>query len=107
LIGSAAGHFAQEAGGGVLLGLALGWIAFHAMHSIDDYNVEVMISLAVVMGGYSLARQIYVSGPVAMAVAGLMIGNVGVARAMSDTTRDYLIKFGSLIDEFSTPYCPC
>ncbi len=98
-IAAAAGQFAQEAGGGVALGLLLGWIAFHAMHSIDDYNVEVMISLAVVMGGYSLAHLIHVSGPVAMAVAGLMVGNAGVARAMSDTTRDYLIKFWSLIDE--------
>lgn len=92
-------HFLQEAGGGVLLGLAIGWIAYRAMRSIDDYNVEVMISLAVVMGGYSLAHVIHVSGPVAMAVAGLVIGNAAVAHAMSDVTRDYLIKFWALIDE--------
>ncbi len=91
--------FAVEAGGGVLLGLVTGWVAFRAMRSIDEYNVEVMISLAVVMGGYALARQLHISGPVAMAVAGLLIGNHGVAHAMSDTTRDYLIKFWSLIDE--------
>lgn len=91
--------FLVDAGGGVLLGLATGWVAFRAMQSTDEYNVEVMISLAVVMGGYALARQLHISGPVAMAVAGLLIGNAGVAEAMSDTTRDYLIKFWSLIDE--------
>ena len=91
--------FLVEAGGGIALGLITGWIAYRAMRSIDDYNVEVMISLAVVMGGYSLARVLHISGPVAMAVAGLLIGNKGVADAMSDTTRDYLIKFWSLIDE--------
>lgn len=91
--------FLREAGGGVLLGLGLGWVAFRAMRSIDEYNVEVMISLAVVMGGYSLAHAIHVSGPVAMAVAGLLIGNAGVAHAMSDVTRDYLLKFWALIDE--------
>ncbi len=69
------------------------------MRSIDEYNVEVMISLAVVMGGYRLAHWLHVSGPVAMAVAGLLIGNAGVALAMSDTTRDYLLKFWALIDE--------
>jgi len=91
--------FFTEAGGGVALGLVTGWVAFRAMRSIDEYNVEVLISLAVVMGGYALARQLHISGPVAMAVAGLLIGNHGVAHAMSDTTRDYLIKFWSLIDE--------
>lgn len=91
--------FAIEAGGGVLLGLVIGWIAFRAMRSIDEYKTEVMISLGVVMGGYSLASWIHVSGPVAMAVAGLLIGNSGVALAMSDITRDYLLKFWSLIDD--------
>ncbi len=57
-----------------------------------------MISLAIVMGGYALSHWLHVSGPVAMAVAGLLIGNHGVAHAMSDTTRDYLLKFWSLID---------
>lgn len=91
--------FVIEAGGGALIGLGAGYLAFRAMRSIDDYNIEVMISLAVVMGGYALAHWAHVSGPVAMAVAGLLIGNKGVALAMSDTTRDYLIKFWSLIDE--------
>ena len=91
--------FAIEAGGGILLGLAIGWIAYRAMCSIDDYKVEVMISLAVVMGGYAVARPLHASGPVAMAVAGLIVGNAGVAHAMSDTTRDYLHKFWDLIDD--------
>lgn len=91
--------FAVEAGGGILLGLAIGWVAFRAMRSIDDYKVEVMISLAVVMGGYAIARPLHASGPVAMAVAGLIIGNAGVAHAMSDMTRDYLHKFWDLIDD--------
>lgn len=98
-IDHASALFLQEAGGGVLLGLAVGWIGYRAMRSIDEYNVEVMISLAVVMGGYALASQLHLSGPVAMAVAGLLIGNKGVADAMSDVTRDYLLKFWSLIDE--------
>ncbi|MBI1197202.1 MAG: sodium:proton antiporter [Phenylobacterium sp.] len=98
-LGHAAELFLVEAGGGAALGLAVGYIAFRAMRSIDNYNVEVLLSLAVVMGGYGLAHQLHVSGPVAMAVAGLLIGNHGVALAMSDTTRDYLLKFWSLIDE--------
>lgn len=98
-VGRAAQAFLIEAGGGVLLGLAIGWIGFRAMRSIDEYNVELMISLAIVMGGYSLAGWLHVSGPVAMAVAGLLIGNAGVALAMSDATRDHMLKFWALIDE--------
>lgn len=82
-----------------MLGLVIGWIAFRAMCSIDDYKVEVLVSLAVVMGGYAIARPFHASGPVAMAVAGLIIGNAGVKHAMSDTTRDYLHKFWDLIDD--------
>ncbi len=95
----ALGHFAREALGGAALGLAIGGVGFAAMKSIDEYNIEAMISLAVVMGGYSLAMLLHVSGPVAMAIAGLIIGNAGIAHAMSDTTRDYIIKFWALIDE--------
>jgi CPA1 family monovalent cation:H+ antiporter len=98
-LGHAVGLFVQEAGGGVLLGLAVGWLAYGAMQSIDEYNVEVMLSLAVVMGGYAVAHALHVSGPVAMAVAGLVIGNHGVKHAMSETTQDYLLKFWSLIDD--------
>lgn len=98
-LGHATMDFMWEAGGGVVVGLVFGWIAFRAMRSIDEYNVEVMISLAVVMGGYSFSHFAHVSGPVAMAVAGLVIGNAGVAHAMSNLTQDYLLKFWALIDE--------
>lgn len=91
--------FVVEALGGAVLGLVVGWIGYSAMKAIDDYAVEVLVSLAVVMGGYSLASALHISGPVAMAVAGLLIGNKGVAEAMSDTTRDYLLKFWALLDE--------
>lgn len=96
---SATELFLIEALGGAAIGAAVGWIAFTAMRTIDEYNVEVMITLAVVMGGYALAHVLHVSGPVAMAVAGLLIGNFGVQHAMSETTRDHLLKFWSLIDE--------
>jgi CPA1 family monovalent cation:H+ antiporter len=98
-LGEAATNFLFEAGGGAALGLLIGWIAFHAMRSIDEYAIEVMISLAVVMGGYSVAQGLHISGPVAMAVAGLLLGNKGVDEAMSDVTQDYLIKFWGLIDD--------
>ncbi|EMD82112.1 cation:proton antiporter [Pacificimonas flava] len=91
--------FAAEAGGGILLGLAAGYIGFRAMRAIDVYSIEVLISLAVVMGGYALAMHLHLAGPVAMAIAGLLIGNQGVTFAMSDITRDYLLKFWELIDE--------
>ncbi|GGN53107.1 sodium:proton antiporter [Novosphingobium indicum] len=97
--GFAISHFMQEALGGAALGLTVGWIGYLAMKSIDEYVIEVMISLAVVMGGYSLAMGLHVSGPVAMAVAGLIIGNAGMANAMSEVTRDHVVKFWTLIDE--------
>ena len=98
-IGHAAVLFAQEAIGGGALGLALGWLAMKVMSSIDDYRVEVLVTLATVMGGYSLAAALGVSGPVAMAVAGLMLGNHGAGEVMSETVRDYVLKFWSVIDE--------
>ena len=91
--------FLIEAVGGALFGLAVGWIGFRAMKGIDEHNLEILITLAVVMGGYALAGALHVSGPVAMAVAGLLIGNHGVALAMSETTRQHLLGFWSLIDE--------
>lgn len=98
-VGEGARLFALEAGGGMAAGLAAGWLGYRAMHSMDEYGLEVLISLAVVMGGYALCEQLHFSGPLAMAVAGLVIGNQGVDHAMSDVTRDYLIKFWELIDD--------
>ena len=91
--------FLIEALGGVVLGGVIGWIAYRAMKAIDDYSVEVMITLGTVMGGYALAHALHISGPVAMAVAGLIVGNHGVSFAMSDRTKDYVLKFWALIDE--------
>ena len=91
--------FAVEALGGATLGMAAGWTAFLALRSIDDHNLEVLITLALVMGGYALAHSFGVNGPIAMAVAGLIIGNHGRRFAMSNNTRDHVNKFWSLIDE--------
>ncbi|MDG6078718.1 sodium:proton antiporter [Erythrobacter litoralis] len=91
--------FAIEAGGGVAIGLLFGWIGYRALASMDEYVLEVLITLAVVMGGYALCSNLHISGPLAMAVAGLLIGNQGVTYAMSDVTRDYVIKFWELVDE--------
>lgn len=97
--GDIAHLFLLEAGGGVLLGAGLGALAFYLLKSIDNYQVEVLITLALVMGGYSLALAFHLSGPLAMVVAGLMIGNQGRSFAMSETVRDHLDKFWELVDE--------
>jgi CPA1 family monovalent cation:H+ antiporter len=89
----------QEAGGGLVLGFALGYVTFRLLKSVDNYKVEVLLTLAAVTGGYALASKLHVSGPLAMVVAGLMIGNHGRALAMSDTTRRYLDMFWELLDE--------
>lgn len=91
--------FLREAGGGALLGLVSGYIAYRLMLSIDDYKVEVMLTLALVMGTYSLAWALHASGPIAVVVAGILIGNRGRAMAMSDEVADYLEKFWELLDE--------
>ena len=89
----------QEAGGGLLFGLVLGRVTFWLLRSIDQYQVEVLLTLAAVMGGYALASHLHVSGPLAMVVCGLMIGNGGRALAMSDHTRRYIDMFWELVDE--------
>jgi len=91
--------FLREAGGGVLLGLATGYIAYRAMRSIDEYNLEVIISLALVMMTYSIGIALHVSGPIAVVVAGLIIGNHGTRYAMSDRTREHINTFWALTDE--------
>ena len=97
--GSIATLFLMEAVGGSALGLLAGYLAYRAMRGIDEHNLEVMITLALVMATYGIALAIHVSGPIAMVVAGLLIGNHGKRFAMSEATRDHLDKFWSLLDE--------
>ncbi|MBT33248.1 MAG: sodium:proton antiporter [Thalassobius sp.] len=92
--------FAEEVGGGIILGLLLGWVGFYLMRIIDHYETEVMITLALVMGGYSLASFLHFSGPLAIVVAGLFIGNWSPKTAWSDTTQNYVDKFWELVDVF-------
>ena len=89
----------REAGGGMAFGLVLGYVVFRMLKSIDQYQVEVLLTLAAVMGGYALANHLHVSGPLAMVVCGLIIGNRGRARAMSDNTLRYVDMFWELLDE--------
>lgn len=98
-LGHVAALFAQEAVGGVALGLLLGLVAYWMLKQVNNYQVEVMLTLAVVMGGYALADYIHTSGPIAIVVAGLLIGNHGRSFAMSEATRDHLDTFWELIDQ--------
>jgi len=91
--------FLQEAVGGILFGLVLGFGVYYLLKDVDNYQLEVLLTLSLVMGGYALARQIHVSGPIAIVVAGLLIGNHGRSFAMSDKTRAHLDTFWELIDE--------
>jgi len=92
--------FIEEAVGGIVFGLVIGYIFFKLLKSVDDYPLEIMLTLALVMGGYSLASYLHLSGPLAMVVAGLFIGNHGKMFAMSDATHKQLFSFWELIDEF-------
>lgn len=89
----------KEAGGGILLGVILGWITSRLMREVDDYIISVLVTLSVVMGGYLIARQMHISGPLTMVAAGLFMGNFNVKFKMKSITQDYLIKFWELIDE--------
>ena len=91
--------FIKEAGGGLLFGGLMGYIAYILIRSIDNYRVEVLITLAVVMCGYTLADDLHVSGPLAIIVTGIIVGTKGRTVALSATSRDYLLKFWDLIDE--------
>ncbi|TKB70302.1 MAG: sodium:proton antiporter [Nitrospira sp.] len=91
--------FAEEALGGAALGLALGYIAYRMLRSVDNYQVEILITLALVMGSFGLADLLHTSGPIAVVVAGLLIGNYGRQWAMSETTREHLDNFWELLDE--------
>jgi CPA1 family monovalent cation:H+ antiporter len=89
----------REVVGGGLFGLAAGYLAYRMLRRVDDYQVEILITLALVMGGYALATALHLSGPIAIVVAGLLIGNHGRRFAMSVKTREHLDTFWELIDE--------
>jgi CPA1 family monovalent cation:H+ antiporter len=93
--------FCRQAFGGLLLGVVVGYLGFRLMRSIDNYIVEVLISLAIVMGGYSLADLLGVSGPLAMVAAGILVGNNrrDISHSWRLTTMEYVDKFWELIDE--------
>src|SRR6185503_3269601 len=91
--------FVREILGGVLLGLALGWVCYRMLASVDNYQVEILLTLAPVMGGYALALALHLSGPIAIVVAGMLIGNHGRKYAMSAVSRERLDIFWELLDE--------
>jgi CPA1 family monovalent cation:H+ antiporter len=91
--------FLREAIGGLVFGGLVGYIGYLALRSIDDYKVEVLITLAIVMGGYFTAGLLHISGPLAMVVAGIVTGNKTKEGVLSVQSRDYLGKFWELIDE--------
>ncbi len=91
--------FLRETLGGILFGLATGYLTFRLLRSIDHYQTELLLTLALVLGGYAAAEKLHLSAPISAVVAGLVIGNQGRAEGMSDVTRDHLDKFWSLIDE--------
>ena len=95
----AVGLFLLEAVGGGLIGLVTGYVAYRAMRQVDEYVIEVFISLALVMVTYALADRLHTSGPIAVVIAGLLIGTRGPDDAMSETTQRYLFGFWTMIDE--------
>ena len=98
-LGHVALLFVQETLGGALFGLVVGLVVFLMLRSVDEYKVEILLSLALVAGGYALADAWHLSGPIAMVVAGLMIGNHGRSFAMSAITNERLDQFWELIDQ--------
>jgi monovalent cation:H+ antiporter, CPA1 family len=93
------GLFMKEAVGGAVLGLVLGWITYRLLKSVDNYAVEILLTLALTCGGYALALYLHTSGPIAIVVAGLLVGNHGRDYAMSDKTQENLDTFWELVDE--------
>jgi CPA1 family monovalent cation:H+ antiporter len=91
--------FVVEAIGGGILGIAAGYLAYVAMRRIDEHNLEVLITLALVFGTYALALHTHMSGPIAVVIAGLFIGNHGARFAMSENTRSHVFQFWELSDE--------
>ena len=91
--------FFVEAGGGALLGAFTGWLACRMMGSIDEHAIEILISLGIVAGTYAVAQRLHLSGPIAVVITGLLIGNRGAEFSMSDHTRTYLFGFWEMVDE--------
>ncbi len=91
--------FVQEALGGVVFGLVLGYLGYKLLKSVDNYQVEILLTLAIAAGGYALADVLHLSGPIAIVCAGLLIGNQGRHLGMSDETRYRMDVFWELIDE--------
>ncbi len=91
--------FLREGIGGLLLGVLIGFIATRLIKTIEASTIEVMITLAVVMGGYLLARELHVSAPLTMVAAGIVVGNYGKEVAMSEISKDYLEKFWEVIED--------
>ncbi len=91
--------FAQEAVGGIIFGLATGFVVLKMLKTVDNYQVEVLLTLALVTGGYAAAAALHLSAPIAIVVAGLLIGSVGRKYAMSRLTRDHIDTFWELLDE--------
>ncbi len=98
-VASVAGLFIKEALGSLVFGLIIGAIAYWMLKSVENYQVEILITLALVTGGFALADILHLSGPIAIVVAGLLIGNHGRMLAMSDEVRDHLDQFWELVDE--------
>jgi CPA1 family monovalent cation:H+ antiporter len=94
-----ASNFLEQSVGGVAFGLIAGFIVFRMLKGIDDYHVEILLTLALAMGAYALADPLPVSAPIAVVSAGILIGNPGRTLAMSKTTRDNLDSFWELLDE--------
>lgn len=91
--------FVVEAGGGAALGAAAGWLAYRMMRQVDDYPIEALITLGLVTGTYALAQALHLSGPIAVVVAGLLVGHRGPQDAMSEDTQRHVFGFWTLLDE--------
>ncbi|MCB1494779.1 MAG: sodium:proton antiporter [Bauldia sp.] len=91
--------FLWEAVGGAILGLVVGLVAVRAMEAVDNYPVEIMITLGLVTGLYAVALRLHMSGPIAVVITGILVGNRGVRTAMSEVTREHLFQFWEFIDE--------
>ena len=91
--------FVVEALGGAVLGAITGWIAYRAMAHIDEYSLEILISIGIVAATYAIALRLHLSGPIAVVITGLILGNRGVEVGMSEKTAEHLFSFWHLVDE--------